>query len=329
MSTQINLFDMPSLQNTVSLTNNPDTFGCCSRYLECSAAHACLIPDTELSSGCLYRRNLESGKTFFGKSADGFSSTEYIELLQRIDALSTAGRQAFNWLLIDFCEYHRATSRCIVRNEHIAELSVVGLFDFLPLGAWFLPEQDEKWNYTAILSLVTSHADYASLFRQAQDAREKERALVIAARDAAKARNDTQEVELLERKLKNEIPGKNTKPFLRHWLNHDAVSLRDLLAAPYRFAVLRPDMALYAEALYRDTLLSEYDSRIYPLSPYAADGFLTPFSYEEEELRRVKLSHGYSLEEKSQRVTAIQQARAARVEKRKKDKQSESDGDET
>ena len=49
--------------------NEPmDTFGCCSRYEECSGALKCVQPDKKLAKGCQYKTNLESGKVFYGKN---------------------------------------------------------------------------------------------------------------------------------------------------------------------------------------------------------------------------------------------------------------------
>jgi len=46
-----------------------ETFGCCSRYTECSDAKACLQEHEQWSKGCSYRKNLINGKIFYGKNA--------------------------------------------------------------------------------------------------------------------------------------------------------------------------------------------------------------------------------------------------------------------
>lgn len=101
------------------------------------------------------------------------------------------------------------------------------------------------------------------------------------------------------------------KEFLHDWLDHDGVSLRNLLAEPYRFAFLPPENILYAEEFYRDTLFSGCENRIYPLSPFAEDGLLSPAVFEEEESLRLKLSRGYSQAEKEERIAAIHEVSAA------------------
>ena len=45
-----------------------DPFGCCEKYIECSDAKKCLHPDKLYSRVCIYRKNLESGRIFYGKN---------------------------------------------------------------------------------------------------------------------------------------------------------------------------------------------------------------------------------------------------------------------
>lgn len=42
-----------------------DSFGCCSKYIECSNADKCLHEDQLYSTACMYRKNLEAGKNFY------------------------------------------------------------------------------------------------------------------------------------------------------------------------------------------------------------------------------------------------------------------------
>ncbi len=44
------------------------SFGCCSRFIECSDAKRCVHENKIYSMGCKYRRNLEAGKIFYGKN---------------------------------------------------------------------------------------------------------------------------------------------------------------------------------------------------------------------------------------------------------------------
>lgn len=50
------------------ICRNHRDFGCCSRYLECSDAKACIHPDPKFALTCWYRCNLLDGKIFYGKN---------------------------------------------------------------------------------------------------------------------------------------------------------------------------------------------------------------------------------------------------------------------
>lgn len=43
-----------------------DSFGCCSRFNECSDAKKCIHPNRLYSTACTYRRHLEAGEIFYG-----------------------------------------------------------------------------------------------------------------------------------------------------------------------------------------------------------------------------------------------------------------------
>ncbi len=45
-----------------------DTFGCCNDFERCSDALQCLHPENRFYNGCMYRKNLEAGKVFYGKN---------------------------------------------------------------------------------------------------------------------------------------------------------------------------------------------------------------------------------------------------------------------
>ena len=46
-----------------------ESFGCCSRYLECSDNKACIQESEQWSKGCAYRQNLINGKIFYGANS--------------------------------------------------------------------------------------------------------------------------------------------------------------------------------------------------------------------------------------------------------------------
>jgi hypothetical protein len=45
-----------------------ETFGCCHRYVECSDALRCTNPDFMASLACMYKKNLDAGRVFYGKN---------------------------------------------------------------------------------------------------------------------------------------------------------------------------------------------------------------------------------------------------------------------
>lgn len=47
---------------------NFTSFGCCSKYIDCSDVKKCLHDDQLYSTACQYRKNLELGNIFYGKS---------------------------------------------------------------------------------------------------------------------------------------------------------------------------------------------------------------------------------------------------------------------
>lgn len=283
------LFDAPAAAQPVKAPpENTDTFGCCSRYRACSDAGRCVIADQSYSANCSYRKNLEAGRIFYGKRADGFSVARYKEIQDRVNDLPPTARSVLDALLVDFCEYNRGVQRCIVRNDQLDVLSGVGLFDFQPLGSAFPP----LCGYKELKAYASLNGRFASEFAAACRQRDIERGPHLLAREQAKAEGNTKEVARLDGFLKKELPGSDTMDFLCQWLNTCATGLRDELAAPYRFAQPISGASRYIEELYRDTLLSSYDSRVYALSPLTEDGLLISSKAEAEKKRRKALSRG-------------------------------------
>ncbi len=44
------------------------TYGCCHLYEECSNAKRCVSKDKMYATGCMYKRNLDAGRIFYGKN---------------------------------------------------------------------------------------------------------------------------------------------------------------------------------------------------------------------------------------------------------------------
>lgn len=45
-----------------------ESFGCCNDHVRCSDARRCLHEDDKFYLGCIYRKNLEAGRIFYGKN---------------------------------------------------------------------------------------------------------------------------------------------------------------------------------------------------------------------------------------------------------------------
>ena len=67
---EVLLLAKPMAEAAISILDElrGELFGCCSRYLECSDQKQCVHPDRVVARDCAYKRNLESGKIFYGKN---------------------------------------------------------------------------------------------------------------------------------------------------------------------------------------------------------------------------------------------------------------------
>ncbi len=45
-----------------------ESFGCCSRYNECSDEKKCIHPDIKFAQVCMYKNNFENGRIFYGNN---------------------------------------------------------------------------------------------------------------------------------------------------------------------------------------------------------------------------------------------------------------------
>ena len=282
---------MESSVNPASIMKDRDAFGCCSHYRECSDAKKCVIAGLEGHEyyvHCLYMKNLEEGNIFYGKNANWFSMEEYRKICDRKDALSPDAGAALETVLINFCEYNRGTRRMIARTDVGNAVADLGIFKVSPMGADF----PRLCSATVLKKLVNSDSEYAALYASAKAAR--------------KARKDD-----------TVSPGPLTKEFLEAWLNQEAAPFRDKLASPYCVIEIIEEMSHYMEELYQDFVISSYDSHIFPANPLDEDGLQTDSDSDAAEELRVKLSPGYSKEEKERRLSAIASAREARQNARK------------
>ena len=298
---------------TTFTADSPDAFGCCSHYRECSDARACQIPEREYSKNCIYRKKIDAGISYYGKCPDDFSLPVYAEFLRRVDALSPEARAVFDSILLCMRKYYRATFTCVVYNRFIEELSSVGLFTFRHLTpSEFPPRKPDKktprgWKYDTFSEQIRKHPHYGPLFERACAEQEAKRAPLLKELEGAREHKDRQTERKLENTLKSSLPAANTKEFLLQWLSEKKnAGMFYLLSAPYRMAVLSYEDVGYAEELYCDTLLPLYDNIVYPRSVWWENGMLSPAEMKAEEERRIKLSPGYSAEQKAALLDSLE-----------------------
>jgi hypothetical protein len=73
--TEAILGDLPSVYERCYSEQPVETFGCCSRYVQCSDERKCVNPDRDLARGCAYKVHLESGRVFYGKNRSALSKS--------------------------------------------------------------------------------------------------------------------------------------------------------------------------------------------------------------------------------------------------------------
>ena len=113
---------MPDRKKTASdeVLLSSSQIGCCGLYHECSTSMHCIAnPDT--ASRCIYRKTLESGISYYGKTAASFDAARYDRLVQAFQSLSDPDRQAFSQLIYSFVLKKRLAERILFYLSDIPE----------------------------------------------------------------------------------------------------------------------------------------------------------------------------------------------------------------
>lgn len=286
-------------QSDDSTGSAKDAFGCCSRYRECSDAGTCLIPDRDYSKDCIYRKRLSEGRCFYSKNAEGFDRNRYARLRKQVNALHPAAHAVLDELIIRFCDLNRGTQSQIIRSADVLLISDLGLFDFRPLGSAF-PKLCSFRGYLEPKFKECPQFQRSDTIRMSAVKSLRKKA------EAAGKRGDADEEKRLRKELKDtEDNGK----FMQNWLNNDedGIVLRDIWAAPYQFVLQRSDQRMYVEELFRDTLNQspDCDTRIFKPNPLVTDKLCTFSVWVDEMSRCVRLSRGYTEDEKKQKLEEI------------------------
>ena len=101
---QLSFGDLNFVGNSVTASKKEDIFGCCSHFRDCSDAKECLKPEKIDYENCAYKKNLESGKIFYGKNANGFDINIYNQFVEKYDSLDDLTRQELNGIIVLFVQ---------------------------------------------------------------------------------------------------------------------------------------------------------------------------------------------------------------------------------
>lgn len=255
MKNQMDLFSSHSAQN--KLSNDPDAFGCCSHYRECSDSKCCIISSEEYSEHCLYRLKLESGSIFYSKKASEFNASYYENLCRKITALTPDAYTALCNILAKLEYFNRGSHSCCIRNEYIDEISSLEIFDIHSLGKDFVDICEVK----DLRKIIMADATVGPLFDSARKKRTEDR-----------------------KKDKN-LPFWTSREFLIEFLNKEGLELLCRLTEPYRVIHIREDADRYLDEFWHDYLSPFADNYEYMASPLAVDGWLTNSEIKKEYVR--------------------------------------------
>lgn len=236
MDQQISVFDVAVSDSTATkpIINDPDAFGCCSRYRQCSDEKRCVISDYTHSAHCAYRKNLENGRIFYGKNADGFSLNAYYAYRQRVNGLSASDIEYCFWLLTYFFEKKRGANYIIVDNDkRLNDLVDIGLFKVSPCGDYII----QVCAYRKLMEVLKNHPIYGPLW-SARKGKDRSKNAVIT------------------------------------WIQENAPQLIVDIGNPYRMVTIPSSARLYAMEMYYDDCFNQKTPYKVPDDPLTRDGFI-------------------------------------------------------
>lgn len=112
------------------VSSGADSFACCDKYRACSDSKHCIHPDSDFSIRCIYRRNLESGRVFYGKNSVFFSSSEYEDFLSNVHGLSSEVQAEFRSISALFVYWRMGSRReLLYATPGIVQMGEAGLLD--------------------------------------------------------------------------------------------------------------------------------------------------------------------------------------------------------
>lgn len=60
--------ELKGMKQEIFRNLNTESFGCCNDFIRCSDALQCLHEEDRFYNNCMYRKNLEAGRVFYGKN---------------------------------------------------------------------------------------------------------------------------------------------------------------------------------------------------------------------------------------------------------------------
>lgn len=235
MSEQLDLFTAPPAARK-SAAAPAEAFGCCSRFRQCSDAGRCLISEQEYSAGCSYRKNLESGRVFYGKNAVGFVPSEYKAFCDRVDGLSDNARTEYFRILVHFWFSEFSVSSALWDNSPALDLLAKdNLCKLSECSDSFLSLCSDK----KLRNILSNHPVYGSLWKE------------VPAGDKGE---------------------KRTKAFLCAWIKRNAAPFLSEYSGRYALLSLNPDSRIYSHEYYYDFLRGN-ESRYAVALPKDRDDF--------------------------------------------------------
>lgn len=231
-----NTYEQGSLFSSQSNTESSaaETFGCCSRYRNCSDTGVCLIPHLDYSKNCTYRKALEAGRIFYGKNANTFRNAVYQSFVDHYQALTpeTAG------LLCDIYYYSQIQKR---GAKSIMLADVPGLSTLASAGFFRLEKHPAK-----VVKLCT----FTAMLNACGD-------LIESANEWAKSREKPEKWNR-RRTVKKELPSvKIYKDELADWIIQFSPETSEKLAEGICFVEFDLSNVLEIEEFFTDYLYRE------------------------------------------------------------------------
>lgn len=218
--------DNSSTESNISNSDiiSSDSFGCCSRYRQCSAEMKCLIADRQYSAHCIYRKQLEAGVSYYGKTASDFVNDDYSRFKNTVSALSADTSAYYHSLLTHFLRTKRGIAReLLYKCSQLCELENLGLISITKAHSYVL----SRYRIKSLLSLIKHDPDLLAQW------------------------------QIFSELAKNEAQINGSKYNIRDvfipWLNKSAPEIIVSLDEKYVFASLPSQIFKYAEEYCIDT----------------------------------------------------------------------------